>query len=82
LLDSKLGITQEFNNSDNAKIYNYAGHAIKAPIETVDASIAPPEKTIEQLDASSILPPEIVDPSGLIRVPGGWSELLLCWPSK
>ena len=61
----RLGITQEFNYSDHAEIYNYADQAHAAPIETVDASIPPPEITIEQLDASRILPPETIDPSKL-----------------
>ena len=59
------GITQEFNYADHAEIYNYADQAHAAPIETVDASIPPPEITIEQLDASRILPPETIDPSKL-----------------
>ena len=46
----KLGITQEFNYKHHAEIYNYAVHAVDAPIETVDASIAPPDITIEQLE--------------------------------
>ena len=61
----QLGITQEFNYSDRTEIYNYADQAHAAPIETVDASIPPPEITIEQLDASRILPPETIDPSKL-----------------
>ncbi len=59
----KLGISQEFNYAD-AEFYNYADHAVEASIETVDASIAPPEITIE-LYASSIPPPETMDPSSL-----------------
>ncbi len=51
----KLGISQEFNYADHSEIYNYAYHAVDAPSETVDASIAPPEITIE-LYASSIPP--------------------------
>ena len=35
----QLGITQEFNNSDHAEIYNFADCAHVAPIETVDASV-------------------------------------------
>ena len=35
----QLGITQEFNNSGHAEIYNYADCAQAAPIETVDASV-------------------------------------------
>ena len=61
----RLGITQEFNYADYAEIYNYADQAHAAPIETVDASIPPPEITIEQLDASRIIPPETIDPSKL-----------------
>ena len=41
----RLGITKEFNYSDHAEIYNYADRAHEAPIETVDASIPPPEIT-------------------------------------
>ena len=41
----KLGITQEFNHLDHAKIYSYADHAVSAPIESVDASFPPPEIT-------------------------------------
>jgi len=41
----RLGITEEFNYSDHAEIYNYADRAHAAPIETVDASIPPPEIT-------------------------------------
>jgi len=61
----QLGITQEFNYSDHAEIYNYADQAHVAPIKTVDASIPPPEITIEKLDASRIIPPETIDPSKL-----------------
>jgi hypothetical protein len=46
----QLGITQEFNYSDHAKIYSYADHAVAPPIETVDSSIPPPEVTYEMLD--------------------------------
>ena len=46
----QLGITQEFNYSDHAKIYSYADHAVAPPIETVDSSIPPPEVTYETLD--------------------------------
>jgi len=49
----KLGITQEFKYADHAEVYNYANHAVEAPIETVDASIAPPKITIEQLEDQS-----------------------------
>jgi hypothetical protein len=45
----KLGIMQEFNYADCAEVYNYANHAVEALIKTVEASIAPPETTIEQL---------------------------------
>ena len=38
----QLGITQEFNNSGHAEIYNYAA---RAPIESVDANVHPPEST-------------------------------------
>ena len=61
----QLGITQEFNHSDHAEIYSYADHAVAAPIETVDASIAPPELTIEELYASTVPPPETMEPSNL-----------------
>jgi hypothetical protein len=40
----KLGITQEFNYADHTEVYNYADHAVKAAIETINASIAPPQK--------------------------------------
>lgn len=56
----RLEITQEFNYSDHAAIYNYADHAHVAPIETIDASITPPEITIEMLQAS--LPPKTIEP--------------------
>jgi hypothetical protein len=46
----QLGITQEFNRLDHAKIYNYADHAVAAPFEAVDTSIPPPEVTYETLD--------------------------------
>ena len=46
----QLGITQEFNHLDHAKIYSYADQAVAAPIETVDSSIPPPEVTYETLD--------------------------------
>jgi len=49
----KLGITQEFKYKHHAEIYKYADHAVEAPIETVDASIAPPKITIEQLEDQS-----------------------------
>ena len=39
----QLGITKEFNYSDHAEIYSYADRTHTAPIETVDASIPPPE---------------------------------------
>jgi hypothetical protein len=58
----KRGITEEFNYADHAEIFKYADHAVEAQIEIVDA---PPEITIEKLDASHILPPEIMDPSNL-----------------
>jgi hypothetical protein len=32
----QLGITQDFNRLDHAKIYSYADRAVAAPIETVD----------------------------------------------
>ena len=41
----QLGITQEFNYSDHAEIYSYADRAHAAPIETIEASIPPPEIT-------------------------------------
>jgi len=49
----KLGITQEFKYKHHAEIYKYADHAVEAPIVTVDASIAPPKITIEQLEYQS-----------------------------
>ena len=62
----KLGITQEFKYKHHAEIYKYADHAVEAPIETVDASIAPPEITIEQLeDQSKSESPKNNDPSNL-----------------
>ena len=61
----KLGVTQEFNYAEHAEVYNYADHAVEAPIETVDASIAPPELTIEELYASTVPPPETMEPSNL-----------------
>ena len=56
----QLGITQEFNHLDHAKIYSYADHAVAAPIETVDSSIPPPEVTYETLDEGRLpqAPPE------------------------
>jgi hypothetical protein len=48
----KLGITKEFNYADHSEDYNYDDHAVEAQIETVDASIAPPKITIEQIHAS------------------------------
>ena len=50
-----LGITQEFNRLDHAKIYNYADHAVAAPIEAVDTSIPPPAVTYEALDEGRLL---------------------------
>jgi hypothetical protein len=50
----KLGITQEFKYKHHAEIYKYAVHAVEAPIETIDASIAPPEITFEQLEDQSL----------------------------
>ena len=41
----QLGITQDFNHLDHAKIYSFADHAVEAPIETVDSSIPPPDIT-------------------------------------
>ena len=41
----QLDITKEFNFSDHAEIYNYADCAHAAPIETVDATVHPPEIT-------------------------------------
>ena len=35
----QLGITQEFNYSDHAEIYNYADRAHAAPIETIDSPL-------------------------------------------
>ena len=61
----KLGVTQEFDCAEHAEVYNYADHAVEAPIETVDASIAPPELTIEELYASTVPPPETMEPSNL-----------------
>ena len=63
----KLGVTQEFDYADHVEVYNYADHAVEAPIETVDASIAPPELTIEELYASTVPPPETImmEPSNL-----------------
>ena len=62
----KLGITQEFKYKHHAEIHNYADHAVEAPIETVDASIAPPKITIEQLeDQSSSESEQNNDPSKL-----------------
>jgi hypothetical protein len=55
----KLDITQEFNYSDHKEVYNYADHAVEAPIETVDASISPPEITIEQLDVRPLSKSEL-----------------------
>jgi len=62
----KLGITQKFKYKHHAEIHNYADHAVEAPIEMVDASIAPPKITIEQLeDQSSSESEKINDPSNL-----------------
>ena len=62
----KLGITQEFKYQHHAEIYKYADHAVEAPIETVDASIAPPKIMIEQLeDQSSSESEQNNDPSKL-----------------
>ena len=62
----KLGVsTQEFDYAEHEDVYNYADHAVEAPIETVDASIAPPELTIEELYASTVPPPETMEPSNL-----------------
>jgi len=41
----QLGITQDFNHLDHAKIYSFADHAVEAPIETIISSIPPPEIT-------------------------------------
>ena len=46
----QLGIAQDFNHLDHAKIYSYADRAVAAPFETVDTSIPPPEVTYETLD--------------------------------
>ena len=45
----KLGVKQEFNYEDHAEIYSYSADAQTAPIETVDASIAPLEASVEQI---------------------------------
>jgi hypothetical protein len=61
----KLSITQEFNYSDHAEVYNYADHAVEAQLQTVDASIIPPNITNVQVDASRMPPPETIDPCKL-----------------
>jgi hypothetical protein len=35
---------------------------VEAPIEAMDASFIPPEKTIEKLGASRMPPPETINP--------------------
>jgi hypothetical protein len=38
-------IMQEFNYSEHSEIYNWADHAVEAPIAMVDACIFPPDIT-------------------------------------
>ena len=66
----QLGITQEFNHSDHAEIYSYADHAVAAPIETVDASIPPPEVTYETLDEGRLPQAPTKEPS-ILWAPAG-----------
>ena len=40
-----LGITQDFSFEDHAKIYSFADDSIGAPIQIIDATVAPPVLT-------------------------------------
>ena len=41
----KYGVKHEFSYAEHVDIYNFSAHPVEAPIETIDASIPPPEIT-------------------------------------
>ena len=44
-----LGLKEKFNFEHHKEIYNYSAEVVAAPIQMVDSSIAPLEKTVKQL---------------------------------
>jgi hypothetical protein len=76
----QLGITQDFNRLDRAKIYSYADRAVTIPIETVDTSIPPPEVTYETLDKGRLPQAPTKEPIfGRLKLLGSKLALRFMW---